>query len=85
MCQKPEDRPGQAMLFFNAETKCCTYLPALYNFLVGSILTDKDPAFAVGRASVEARLDAQVEVTPLGLGMSRPFRVLGDMAWRSSR
>ena len=80
MCQQPEDRPGQAMLFFNSETKCCTYLPDLYNFLVGGILTDADPAFAAGRASVEARLDAQVAVTPLGLGAGRRFLLLYTQA-----
>jgi hypothetical protein len=58
---------GSAELFFNPETKCCTYVPALPNFVVGRILTDDDPALAAGRASVEQRIDARVAVTPLGI------------------
>jgi hypothetical protein len=54
-------------LFFNPRTKCCTYVPALPNFLVGRILTDDDPAMAAGRASVERRLDARLGVTPLAI------------------
>jgi len=54
-------------LAFNAETKCCTYIPALPSFLVGRILQDDDPALAPGRASVEARLDARQGVTPMGI------------------
>src|SRR5262245_52393001 len=52
--------------FFSPATKCCTYLPQLANFLVGRILGDQDPdpSAAAGRASVEARIDAGVGVTP---------------------
>ena len=52
---------------YNPDTKCCTYLPMLHNFLVGSIIDDTDPDFATGRATVEARIDAGLAVTPLGL------------------
>src|SRR5262245_36081364 len=51
---------------FNTDTKCCTFLPELHNFLVGAILADDDPAFATGRASVRARVARRVAVTPLG-------------------
>jgi hypothetical protein len=53
--------------YFAPETKCCTYSPALPNFLVGRILDDDDPALAAGRATVEQRIDARVGVSPLGL------------------
>jgi hypothetical protein len=61
--------------FFHPDTKCCTYVPDLPNFLVGRILDDADPALAEGRASVERRLDARVAVSPLGIG-SPPVQVL---------
>lgn len=61
---------------FEPGLKCCTYLPNLWNFLVGRILLDDDSASAPGRASIEARIDCGVAVTPLGLGQSAPFRVL---------
>ncbi len=53
--------------FFHPDTKCCTYVPEIPNFLVGRILDDPDPALAPGRASVERRIDARVGVTPVGL------------------
>src|SRR3954463_15738828 len=59
-------RPGEAMGedHYHPDTKCCTYLPSLYNFQVGAILDDPEVA---GRASVEARIAAGVGVTPQGL------------------
>ena len=42
---------------YNPETKCCTYMPELWNFLVGRILDDDSADTALGRASVEARID----------------------------
>ena len=53
--------------FFDPQSKCCTYLPYLPNYLVGMILKDDDPAMARGRATVEQRLDAGLAVTPRGL------------------
>ncbi len=63
-------------IFFNPETKCCTYIPALPNYLVGRILADDDPNTAAGRATVQERLDAGIAVTPLGLGQPPGFQVL---------
>jgi hypothetical protein len=57
--------PGAAS--FNRDTKCCTFVPTLPNYLVGRILADDDPAMAAGRESVGARIAAGVAVTPLGL------------------
>jgi hypothetical protein len=63
---------------FSASTKCCTFLPDLWNFLVGRALIDDDPASVRGRAGVEARIDAGIAVTPLGLRRSRSYQVLYD-------
>jgi len=72
MCAKGTEvaAPNGDGYFFNPQTKCCTYLPELHNFLVGRMLSDEDPASATGRATVEARLQAGIAVTPLGLGRS---------------
>jgi hypothetical protein len=65
------DRPEGGADAYRRDTKCCTYLPELWSFLVGGVLLDVpapgSPAER-GRRSVEARLDAGVAVTPLGLG-----------------
>jgi hypothetical protein len=66
MCADAPASPA-SLTFFNPATKCCTYIPALPNFLVGRVLEDDDPAAAAGRASVERRIDERVGVTPLGL------------------
>jgi hypothetical protein len=64
---RPNGTPAAGTLVFSPDTKCCTYVPDLPNFLVGRILDDQDPAFADGRATIEQRIDARVGVTPLGL------------------
>jgi hypothetical protein len=63
----PAGAPAASDAFFHPDTKCCTYVPEIPNFLVGRILDDADPALAPGRASVERRIDARVGVTPIGL------------------
>jgi hypothetical protein len=63
-------------IFFNPQTKCCTYIPVLPNYLVGRILADDDSNFAKGRATVLERLSAGVQVTPLGMGQPPNFEVL---------
>lgn len=62
--------------YFDAVTRCCTYLPSLPNFLVGPILADRDAGMAAGRRSVGARLDRGVAVTPLGLGTPATYSLL---------
>jgi len=62
--------------YFNPQTKCCTYLPELHNFLAGRILADEDTAFAKGRATVEARLKAGIGITPLGIGSTPLYSLL---------
>jgi hypothetical protein len=76
MCGQ-DGKPGSSQdFFFNPETKCCTYIPTLPNFLVGRILDDEDAAFVEGRLTVEARLDEGVGVTPFGLAMPPAFSTL---------
>jgi hypothetical protein len=66
--------------FFHPETKCCTYVPVLPNFLVGRILADVDPALASGKATVTERLESGVAVTPLGIGKPLLFSLIYQQA-----
>jgi hypothetical protein len=68
-------RPAAAP-FFNPETKCCTYLPVLPNFLVGRMLADDSPGFARGRVTLEARLTSGIAVSPLGIGRDGAYELL---------
>lgn len=76
MCAKDGKDHSGSEFFYNPETKCCTYVPTLPNFLAGRILGDEDADFAKGRMTVETRLLAGVAVTPLGLGMPPAFKLL---------
>ena len=70
MCSSGEVPHGRRELFFDPWSKCCTYTPSLPNYLVGRVLEDGDAPGGRGRATLEARLDTGVGVTPLGLGRS---------------
>jgi hypothetical protein len=63
MCKKHEPE-GPSDYVFNLKTKCCTFIPNLPNYLVGSILLDDDPEFAEARAQFE-KAAVQRVVTPL--------------------
>jgi hypothetical protein len=78
MCEDGADYQAPDSKFFNPVTKCCTYLPEISNFLTGQILADDDPAITKGRASIEARINAGVAVTPLGLGRNQRYALLYD-------
>jgi hypothetical protein len=84
----PPDARGNGETGFDPGVKCCTYQPDLWNFLVGGVLLDDGPESRLGLATVEARIDAGVAVTPLGLGKSRVFQLLyrhGTEAFGQSR
>jgi hypothetical protein len=55
-----------AGLRFSPETRCCTFLPALANFLVGGGLLEGGAA----ARSLRARIDTGAGVSPLGLMVS---------------
>jgi hypothetical protein len=63
---------------FDPGVKCCSYIPALHNYLVGRILGDRDPAASVGRARVEARIGERVGVSPLGIVAPSHYALLYD-------
>lgn len=91
-CAMLPEEGGEAAnssVFFNPQTKCCSYIPAIPNFLIGRILEDQDHHQALGRATVENRIDAGVGVTPLGLEQPQNFQVLyrlsGDTLFGQSR
>ncbi len=78
MCGIAAQRP--ARISFNPATKCCTYMPDLYNFLVGNILDEPNPAFVPGRDEVKARLEKGVAVTPFGIYSSSDYKARYHLA-----
>lgn len=65
MCPGKGAEPEDA---FAPETKCCTFVPVIPNFLAGRALAD--PELGEGRRSLEARIAAGTDVSPLGLGIT---------------
>jgi hypothetical protein len=74
MCPKAGRAATELDVAFDPAYKCCGFVPLLPNFLAGRILADPDPAMAEGRASTNARIDARVAVTPLGIGVPQADR-----------
>jgi Fe-S-cluster containining protein len=72
----PQAGERQGPEHFDPATKCCTYIPALHNYLVGRILAERDPAMSVGRARVDARIGERVGVSPLGIVAPSHFSLL---------
>jgi len=68
MCAKNGDAaapPGQD--FFNPETKCCTYFPALPNYLVGRAIHAPSPAADVLRGFIEGNDSDRVHISLRGV------------------
>ncbi len=63
-------------VYFDEATKCCTYQPALPNFLVGRILADRQAPADRGREVLLRRLAHREGVTPLGV---EPSAVMRDL------
>ncbi len=73
-CAMVTDVPGDPG--FSPASKCCTFMPEVWNFLAGGVLLDEGAESARGHATLQARLDAGVGVTPLGLGRSPAYHLL---------
>ncbi|HVS13311.1 MAG TPA: hypothetical protein VMV46_05280 [Thermoanaerobaculia bacterium] len=61
---------------FRPDAKCCTYHPALPNFLVGALLADDDPALAEGRRRMLERIEQGIGVDPVGVAAPAPAQRL---------
>src|SRR5689334_16917323 len=63
MCHKGGASAGP-VVHFEPDVKCCTYQPALPNFLVGAILADDTGELEEGKRRVRERIATRVGVTP---------------------
>ncbi len=74
----PEDdqRLGSDFAYFSKETKCCTFYPALPNYLVGGLLCDDDPRNKEGIEKVKQVISGRKGVTPHGIFPPRKYWML---------
>jgi hypothetical protein len=75
MCDHGQNAPV-AMDYFRPDAKCCTYHPALPNYLVGAILADQGEELAEGRRRLRAKIAARIGVTPRYLAPPRKYGVI---------
>jgi len=52
---------------FSPDTKCCTFIPRLPNYLAGAILSDNDPAMEEGKRRIIERIRSRKGVFPNGV------------------
>lgn len=71
MCSKA--KYAGAGVYFNPDTKCCTYYPNLPNYAVGGILQDERKEAAVGRSRVLEKITGRQGVYPVGLLRPRKY------------
>jgi hypothetical protein len=76
MCDKGDRPPELAPLLFLEETKCCTWMPYLPNYLVGAILADDTSELAEGRARIRERIAARVAIFPSFVAPSKKYSLL---------
>ncbi len=52
---------------FSPHTKCCTFIPRLPNYLVGAILSDKEPSMEEGKNRIIERIRSGKGIFPNGV------------------
>ena len=75
MCDHGQLAPVE-MGYFNPSMKCCTWHPALLNFLVGGILSDPDPALEEGRRRIREAIAARKGVTAIAMLPTARYQLL---------
>jgi Fe-S-cluster containining protein len=70
--------------YFRPDTKCCTYHPALPNYLVGAVLADARTELDEGKKRLRAQIAKGVGVSPQRLGPSKKWTLLYKSAVQSS-
>jgi len=69
---------------FGRETKCCTYQPAVPNYLVGAVFADPDPAMAEGQRRLRKHLATRMGVLPWWLTATAKYYLLWEAARREA-
>lgn len=73
---RPRAIPCASDAVFHPNTKCCTFMPELPNFLVGSVLDDPSPDSAAGRKFFEQQALARAVINPLGVFPTAEYSML---------
>ncbi len=61
---------------FSPSIKCCTHYPNLPNYMVGALLSDRNPALNEGRLRIRGLINKGVAVMPHGIMMPEKYQLL---------
>lgn len=70
--------------YFRPDTKCCTYHPALPNYLVGAVFADERPELAEGKKRLREQIARRVGTSPQRLAPSKKWTLLYKASMQSS-
>lgn len=76
MCLKPGDTPVEGRDYFVPNVKCCSFHPALPNYLVGGMLSTTEPSLAEGRSRLRAKIQRGVGVSPHGIHAPQTYSLM---------
>lgn len=74
MMNSDSSMPG--IISFSPHTKCCTYYPNLPNYMVGALLSDRNPELNQGRIRIRSLIRKGVAVKPHGIMRPDKFQLL---------
>lgn len=70
--------------YFRPDTKCCTYHPALPNYLVGAVFADDRPELEEGKKRLREQIAKRLGCSPQRLGPSKKWTLLYKASMESS-
>ena len=76
MCLKAGQAPLPNVDYFKPDVKCCSYFPKLPNYLVGALLSDKNPAMDEGRKRIREKIHKRIGITQQAVDVPKKYSVL---------
>ena len=76
MCNKPGEPQMPGVNYFKPDSKCCTFMPKLPNYLVGGLLSDTGSEMEEGRRRILQRINEKIGILPYGIYPSKKFAIL---------
>lgn len=76
MCETKGTLKAPSVSFFSPNTKCCTYQPAIPNYLVGALLSDDSGLMEEGKRRIRDKIKSKVDVIPKGVWVSDKYLYL---------
>jgi len=76
ICSSREELGSDHTKPFAPDTKCCTFMPQLPNFLIGAVLSDTDSSAAAGKNGLLERIGSRKGIFPHGIYPVKKYSLL---------